>query len=183
MQMQSPLTTSRLRLRSLAELDATEAYLGWLNDPQVTRYTESRFLRFTLESLREYIRTDNASPNTMLLGIFLPEARHIGNIKLATIDHHHLTAEIGIMIGERDTWGEGYATEAIEAISRHAFESLNLEKLFAKCYAANHGSYRAFVRAGFVSEGRLRSQVFSAGERMDLLLVGLTRADWMARRQ
>ena len=183
MQLRSPITTGRLSLRSLTELDATECYLRWMNDPQVNRYMESRLSKQTHESIREFIRTSNDSSDILLLGIFVVDGRHIGNIKLGPIHDYHRFAAIGIMIGERDCWGKGYATEAIRAVSRYAFESLNLEKLFAGCYASNQGSYRAFRRAGFILEGRLRSHVSSADRRDDDLQVGLTRADWMAQRR
>lgn len=183
MQLQTPIATGRLLLRMLTGLDATEEYLRWMNDPQVNRYLESRLSRQTLESIRGFIRTSNDSPDILLLGIFVRDGRHIGNIKLGPIHDYHRFAAIGIMIGDRDSWGKGYATEAIAAISRYAFESLDLEKLYAGCYASNQGSYHAFRNAGFVLEGRLRSHVSSAGLRDDDLQVGLTRADWMAQRR
>jgi RimJ/RimL family protein N-acetyltransferase len=182
MQLRTPITTGRLVLRSLSELDATEDYLRWMKDPLVNRYLESRLAAQTLASIREFVHANNVSLDTLLLGIFLEGRRHIGNIKLGPIHSYHRSAAVGIMIGERDTWGKGYAAEAIGAISRYAFESLNLEKPFAGNYASNQRSYRAFLKAGFTLEGLLRSQVLGVGKRDDDMLVGLTRTDWMARR-
>ena len=183
MQLDAPLVTERLQLRSLADQDVSDEYLGWMNDPLVNRFLESRLTEQTLSSIGEFVRSNNASADTLLLGIFLAGKQHIGNIKLGPVSSHHQSAAIGIMIGRRDAWGKGYAAEAIVLLSRYAFERAGLMKLYAGCYAANTASFRAFQKAGFVLEGRFRSHVSSDGRRDDTLQVGLTRADWRAPQQ
>ena len=100
----------------------------------------------------------NGSDDNLLLGLF-PRAepqRHIGNIKLGPIDQRHKSAPIGIAIGARDCWGKGFASQAVAALSDHAFAVLGLERVEAGFYADNEASQRAFKRAGFVEEGRRR---------------------------
>jgi RimJ/RimL family protein N-acetyltransferase len=98
---------------------------------------------------------------------------HVGNVGLA-IDRRHESATIGLILGEAERWGRGHASEAISLISRYAFEELGLGKLTAGCYAENEGSRRAFEKAGFVVEGRRRSQrIAHDGRRTDELQLGL----------
>jgi RimJ/RimL family protein N-acetyltransferase len=176
----TPLRTERLVLRTLTVADATERYLGWMRDPNATRFLESRLVDHDLGSLRDYIASCNDSPVSMLLGICLMDGIHIGNIKLGPIDPYHQHAAIGLLIGERDQWGKGYATEAILALTAHAFHELGLEKLYAGCYASNVGSSRAFLKAGWVEEGRNQAHWRSDGGREDNVQLGITRADWSA---
>ncbi len=183
MRLDQPHQTPRLLLRSLAASDATAAYLSWLEDPEINRYLESRFVKHTLASLASFIEHCNAGDTDLLLGICLHDGRHIGNIKLGPINPQHRYASIGLLIGDRACWGKGYATEAITGISRVGFEHLGLEKLYAGCYAGNQGSARAFLNAGYLEEGRQKSMWESAGHREDNILLGLTRADWLTAQQ
>jgi [ribosomal protein S5]-alanine N-acetyltransferase len=146
-------------------------YPRWMNDKEVVRYLESRFARQTKPNIREFVRKTLANENAVFLAIMAKNHIHIGNIKLS-IDRIHKTAEIGIVIGERAYWGKGYATEAIKTVSRYAFGELGLHKLTAGVYSDNIGSLRAFLKAGFVEEGRLREQYISDGKRVDRIIVG-----------
>ena len=97
------------------------------------------------------------SKNNFLFGIFLKENNeHIGNIKIGNINSFHRFADLGIMIGKKELWGKGYATEAIKLATRFAFRKLNLHKLTAGMYAPNKGSHKAFLKCGYVDAGRLR---------------------------
>ncbi len=156
----------------LEPIHASEAYVGWLNDPLVNRFLESRFGAATLESTKEFIAQQLASPTALFLGIrSRTHGRHVGNIKLAPIDRRHGVAEIGILVGDRATWGQGLATEAIALLAEIARHELGLRKLTAGCYASNVGSARAFEKAGFVIEGSRRAHFLLDGQPEDLTLL------------
>lgn len=167
------LQGSRVYLRPVVPSDVNENYIQWMNDAEVTRYLESRFQRYSLEALREYVTEKQRDPNTCFLAIVLKEGnRHIGNIKLGPVDWHHRLGDIGIMIGGKDCWGKGYATEAICLLSEYALGELKLHKLTASCYDVNQGSARAFERAGFVVEGVRPRHCFCDGRYADLVMLG-----------
>ncbi|WP_223694636.1 GNAT family N-acetyltransferase [Leifsonia poae] len=174
------IITPRLTLACLTEDDATEAYRGWLADPEVSRYLESRFAEPTIESTRAFITAMRESSHSYLFGLFVRETGlHCGNIKLGPVDTRYATGTIGLMIGDKGSWGQGFASEAIGAITRWAFGSLRLEKLNAGAYASNIGSVRAFHKNGFLTEGVQRSQVvLDSGAREDVVLLGATRSDF-----
>lgn len=162
----------RMYLRDVQLTDASERYAGWMNDPDVTRYMETRSGTHTVESLREYIVAMGRKVDTLFLAIVIRDGdRHIGNIKLGPIDRTHLFADVALMIGDRSAWGKGYATEAIRAVSNHAFREMGVRKLTAGCYEANVGSLRAFEKAGYHLEGRRRSHYFCDGAFQDGLLM------------
>ena len=175
--MLTVIRSARVTLRELTEADVDERYVGWMNDPQVTRYLESRFVSHTEGSLKAYVRSMSADPDVLLLAIVRnDDGRHIGNVKLGPIDRHHLLANVGILVGERDCWGHGYATEAIGALTTYAFAELGLRKLCAGAYRQNKGSVEAFLKAGWHQEATRPGQFISDGEAVDEVLLGILRS-------
>ena len=167
------LVSNRIYLREVRPNDVNENYYRWMNDFEVTQYLASRFYPNSMESLLEYVKGFQGNKDNIFLAIVLKENhKHIGNIKMGPINWFHRLADIGIMIGEKDCWGKGYATEAISLLSNHAFKNLNLHKLTAGCYDQNQGSLKAFQKAGFEIEGIRRKHCFNNGEYVDDILLG-----------
>ncbi|HMR94752.1 MAG TPA: bifunctional GNAT family N-acetyltransferase/class I SAM-dependent methyltransferase [Microthrixaceae bacterium] len=164
--------TDRLILRDLTLDDVDDRYCSWLRDEEVTQFLEARFDDNSPESLQRYVRSQLADGSTVFAAIVEKPDLVIGTIKLGPIDPHHRRADIGIMLGERSAWGRRYATEAIEALSVFAFEQLGVIRLSAGAYSVNQGSIKAFTRAGFSVEGRLKGGAQVGAERVDLVLMG-----------
>jgi RimJ/RimL family protein N-acetyltransferase len=164
-------------LRPVRPEDATARYLGWLNDREVNRQTESRYEKTTLDDLRKYVGLAIRSPSNFFFAIVEKSSgKHIGNIKIdsaVTGMWDHLLGEVGLMIGDKSCWGKGYASEAIRLLKNFAFRNLKLHKLTAQCYSTNAGSARAFLKAGFKREGVRRSHVRYGGKYVDLALFGV----------
>ena len=154
------IESNRLLLRELNLNDVTDKYVSWLNDPKVTQYTESLFVSHTHKSIQKYIKEVNQDPYAVLLGIFFKKnMQHIGNIKISSTskDRIHKRASIGFIIGEKEEWGKGYATEAIKLITEYGFNNLNITKICAGCRESNIGSKKAMVKAGYKVEGFFNS--------------------------
>ncbi len=157
-------TSQRLRFRELRPEDASPAYIGWLNDPAINRYLETRFSPQDADSVRAFVTAQAANPDIFLLRIDQTESgTHIGNIKLGPINRNHSSAHISLLIGARDMHGKGYATEAIRAVTQWGFSEHGLMRIEAGCYADNLGSLRAFLKAGYTVEGFMRSAVNITG--------------------
>jgi len=178
MKLEIPIQTPRLILRSLEESDANARYVAWMNDPDVVRFLEARLSQHDAVSLRTFIETNNERLDSLLLGIFLEAGQHIGNIKLGPIDTYHQHAAVGILIGEREWWGHGIASESIVGLTTYAFDVMGLERLYAGCYAANEGSRRAFLRAGWFEEGRGKDHWRTDAGREDDLRLGISKRSW-----
>lgn len=172
------LQGQRIYLREVCVSDVNEDYYYWMNDPGITRYLESRFFPNDIESLKEYVNQRQKDRNSVFLAIVVKgEERHIGNIKLGPIDWIHKLGDVGVLIGDKGSWGKGYATEAIGLVVRLAFQGLNLHKLTAGHYADNKGSEKAFSKNGFVVEGLRRKHRFCEGSYVDTVVLGLLRED------
>lgn len=166
--------TDRIELFPLVPEDVGAAYVGWLNDPTVNRFLESRFEHHTLDSTRAFVQSCVGSGRSLLLGIRALEfgGRHVGNIKLGPIDTRHGLGEVGILIGDAAARGRGLACSAIASLADIARDELGLRKLTAGCYAGNVASMRTFGRAGFEIEGRRRDHFMRDGQPEDLVLMG-----------
>ena len=166
------LQGDRIYLRRLTEDDASEDYVRWMNDPEINQYLESRFYTHTIESTKEFIRSVT-NDNNYQFGIFdKGTGKHIGNIKIGSINNYHKYADIGFLIGEKSYWGKGIATEAIKLATGFAFNTLKLHKLWGGLYSPNIGSLRAFQKNGYEQEGVKKSQYLLNGVYYDDIMFG-----------
>ncbi len=141
----------RIYLRTLSEKSATKEYCGWLNNPEVNQYLETR--EATTAGLKKYIEKKNRNPNCLFLGIFFKEnQKHIGNIKLEPIDFKNRKATIGILIGEKDYWGRGIGAEATALLVDYGFKDLNLKEINLGVRAQNKAAIRVYEKVGFKVE-------------------------------
>lgn len=173
------LVGERVLLRPLTAEDVTERYVGWLNDPEVSRFLETRHQRQTLESVAAFVARVTASADSWLFAICrLDDEFHIGNIKLGPEKPHHGLADISLFIGEREVQGRGFGREAIALAARFAFDGLGLRKLSAGCYVENRSSLNAFNRVGFRQEGVRRKHYLLDGRPSDIIELGLCADEW-----
>jgi RimJ/RimL family protein N-acetyltransferase len=89
-------------------------------------------------------------------------------------DVHRHTAEVGYWLGE-EFWRRGIMTEAVTAFSDFCFANFPLRRVYAEPFANNPASVRVLEKAGFVFEGRLKSNVVKSGQLLDSLLYAKTR--------
>jgi len=151
------INSSRLSLWTLEESDVAPYYVGWRNNKDVNTFLESRFTVQTEKFVRSFGKQILNSHDSMPFGIFLhEEGAQISNIKLRTINNHHCTSELGLVIGESSAWGLGSASGVISRISQWAFLEIHLSKLTAGCYEQNIGSKRALEKLGLIQEAVLK---------------------------
>lgn len=168
------IKTVNLKLRPLTQDDVTESYVSWLNDIETNKYLETRHEKQTIKTCKEYVTHSNNSPNTHLFGVFLKDTKqHIGNAKLGFINTTHKTGQLSLFIGEKKFLNKGFATEVVRALTVYAFVDIGLKKVEASCYEENIGSLRAFLKAGYVVEGFMRSNVVCQDRRLGCFWLGI----------
>ncbi len=170
------ITGHKLYLRALGNSDINENYLRWINDAEVTQYMVTGTFPSNMEKLAEYYHRMTTSPNHVILAIIDKDSdRHIGNITLNDINWIDRTANLGIMIGDKDFWGKGYGTEATKLMTQYAFDRLNLHKLWLGVYASHKTAIRIYEKAGFEIEGNFKDELYRDGEYHDRVVMGITR--------
>lgn len=93
-----------------------------------------------------------------------------------TVQHDvaYRSAEIGYWLGE-EFWGQGIATEALIAVTEHAFSEYALCRLYAHVFEWNPASARVLEKAGYTYEGRLKKSVTKNGQTIDQLMYAAIR--------
>jgi [ribosomal protein S5]-alanine N-acetyltransferase len=176
--MIKPLQSEELILKEFSCADITMDYINWLNDKEINKYLESRFIYQDLNTVKDFVSNCEKNDLIYLFGVFTKNnMKHIGNIKVGPINKRHNIADIGILIGDKKFWGKGIATQAITVLIDFGFNQLNLEKITAGCYEKNTASKKAFEKAGFKVEGFFRNHVNASDVRQGVWKLGCLRTD------
>jgi RimJ/RimL family protein N-acetyltransferase len=148
--------------------DIDAAYVAWLNDPLITRFSNQRFRSHTAQSSTAYFRSFEGSDNLFLSVRRAGTDEAIGTMT-AYIARPHATADIGILIGERAAWGRGIGQEAWELLSNWLLAEGGIRKLTAGAVACNVGMVRVMERSGMHREAVRRAQEIVEGHAQDVV--------------
>ncbi len=107
-----------------------------------------------------------------------PAWKMIGNIGFFNLDYKNRCAELGIMIGDKSCWNQGYGTEAVRLLVQHGFRTLNLNRIYLRVLENNPRAIRAYEKAGFTHEGRQRQAEFMDGQFVDLLVMSILKSEF-----
>jgi len=170
----------RIRLRSVEKKDL-DFFKVWVNDPEVTAGL-SLYLPLSSWEEEEWFAGLAKRPQAerpLAVEMHDGDKWHlIGNSGFYQIDNVAHAAEVGIMLGEKSIWNQGYGTEAMRLLLKHGFETLNLNRIFLRVYAENKRAIRAYEKAGFVHEGRMREALFKHGKYQDVIFMSVLRKEW-----
>lgn len=89
----------------------------------------------------------------------------------------HRGAEIGYCFN-RQFWGQGYATETLNALLQFGFEELKLHRIIATCDPRNIGSERVMQKNGLRKEAHFIQELWQKGEWRDSLLYAILESEW-----
>ena len=160
-----------INLKTLFMDEISEVYVSWLNDYEVTKFTEQKHCQSTLETVKDYVNQLYFSENDLLFGIYYDEL-HIGNMRLGPINFEHLNAEVGYLIGEKNFWAKGITSKCLKTLVHFAIEDLGLKKINSGYYENNYGSAKVLKKCGFVIEGVKQSNLIFEKERINTIVVG-----------
>lgn len=101
-----------------------------------------------------------SDPNKIQLAIDTAEGTHIGNCVCYNIDRVRGEGEVGIMIGDRAYWGQGYGSDALSLFLQYLFNELALERVFLHTLDWNLRAQGCFERCGFTPTGHVARRGF-----------------------
>lgn len=163
-----PLQGDRLSIRLLTESDLSDHYLSWLNDPETVKYSNQRFINHSIDSVRHYFNSFAGSANAFLAIEEQASGQLVGTMT-AYIQPHHGTADVGILLGEKRLWGQGYGGEAWNLVIQWLLDTCAVRKVTAGTLACNHGMIRVMERAGMQHEATRRNQELVNNEPQDIV--------------
>jgi RimJ/RimL family protein N-acetyltransferase len=101
----------------------------------------------------------------------------IGWVQITNLNMAARCAELGIRIGDTAERGQGLGSDALRLAIDFCWTHLNLRRLALVALHTNGPAIRLYQRLGFHQEGRLRQASFVAGEFVDIVVLGLLRAE------
>jgi RimJ/RimL family protein N-acetyltransferase len=180
------LKTKRLLLHSFSKelLDIllnkhNSGYFDWMGDEEVNKYNSHGLFPQSKKELDNYFdRCEN--DKTLLCFAMIDEKtnNHIGMVSLQRIDFINRSAEFAIVIGDKDYWGQGYATEAIQKLFEHGFLKLGLNRIWSGTSVLNLGMIKSFQKLGMKQEGIYRQGQFLDGKFHDVAAYAILRSEW-----
>ena len=138
-------------LRPFKAGDISAAYLDWLADEEVVRFSNQRFHKHTRESTLAYVNSFVGSDN-LFLGILLAEDQRLVGTITAYRSVPHQTADMGIMVGDRSCWGKGIGLDAWSTLMHYLLYKCELRKVTGGTLRCNVGMVRIMERSGMQLE-------------------------------
>lgn len=173
-------SSDRIRFR-FPERDDLFHFKKWYNDADVREHlnhslpmsmaNEEKWFEMMLN---RPMREQNFLIETKVDGKWTP----IGTCALNMFNDIVKSAELGIIIGEKQFWNQGFGTEAMQLLIWHGFANLNLNRIQLSVSAPNKGAIKCYENVGMTYEGRLRQAYFKNGDYVDYLLFSILRNEW-----
>lgn len=153
--------------------DAREDY-AWQTDPELAQLDAALALKMTYQQyLSEYtFELCYPSSNRFEFAIETLSGEHIGNCVYYNVNYTEGKAELGIMIGNRRYWNNGFGVEAIDSLLDHIFKRTRLERIYLTTLTWNIRAQKCFKKCGFNLCGEIER------DGSTFLLMVISRLEW-----
>jgi RimJ/RimL family protein N-acetyltransferase len=169
------IDTARLKLRAFLEADIPEM-LPLIGAREIAATTLRIAHPYTEQNARDFLAKTHDEDKIWLAITRGADGAILGSVGLM-LELDHQRAELGYWIGV-PYWGNGYATEAAEAILQYGFEVLELHRILAICMSHNSASGKILRKLGMHHEGCQRDHQRKWGKFVDVDCYGILRSEW-----
>lgn len=162
-------------------IDNAEQLAAWFNDLDVSYWSNFHVRLANADQQRARLQKGKES-GIVIFGIYTHESDQF--IGVCTLEPPHWRtrkSEMGITIGDKAYWGNGYGSDATRVLLRYAFLELNLNRVYLGVFSYNTRAIRAYEKIGFVHEGSRREIVFRDGHYYDMFMMAMLRHEWDTR--
>ena len=171
----SELYGGRIILRDKRSDDAENDY-RWRSDPELARLDAAIPLTMSFERYLKLFEDQMKypTPGSHHYSIDTLDDRFIGNCMYYDMDTVNLEAELGIVIGDRDYWSDGYGYDAVTTLLDHMFNARKLKRVYLHTLEWNGRAQKSFSKCGFNAVRPVRRMAH------DFILMDVLRDDWFA---
>lgn len=135
-------------LRDLLVIDVGKDYLSWFDDSLAKQFIYSAQYINRVDDLKKYVKQKHNDDDTILLGIFNEDEKHIGNIKYDDFHRYNNAAVMGILIGDPQYRGQGLAGRVIKASSHYLYRN-GIKVVYLGIESDNQPALSAYQKIGF----------------------------------
>jgi RimJ/RimL family protein N-acetyltransferase len=172
-----------VRLATESPEEYAKAFTRWGRDTEYHRLADSDPAHLWSEKKhKEWMEKDSERDSTEFVRFSirtLAEDKFIGEVTL-WFNWQNGDAWVGIVIGERDYWGQGYGTDAMRLIVQYGFLETNLRRVSLALHSYNARALKSYEKVGFQLEGTVRGETFREGRHTDTYVMGILREEWLA---
>jgi RimJ/RimL family protein N-acetyltransferase len=166
-------------LRTLRLSDLDGPYMSWFEDQDVCRYNSHGKFFKNERYFQDYVSALNTETQ-VTWAIVHKDDGHVGNISLQGISFINRHADFTILIGNKAHWGSGVGYRAALKLFEHAFEKLNLERIWCATPEPNAAMRKLALKLGMTEEGRRRAHLYVEGKWVDMIEFGILRPEFEA---
>lgn len=171
----------KVHLRALTESDSA-AYKSWINDRKLVQYNAT-YTPISDINHNEWFSSVTRNADIAIFSIIEATANSlIGSCSLRHIDHLHKNAELQIRIGKATKRGAGLGTEAVFLLLTHAFNDLNLNRVYLNVFSDNQRAIHAYKKSGMTIEGELRQACFINGAYQNVIVMSILRDEFITKK-
>lgn len=169
------LQGARIVLRDKKFEDAEHDY-RWRSDPELARLDAAIPLTMSFERYLKLFEDQMKypTPGSHHYSIETLDGLFIGNCMYYDMDTVNREAELGIVIGDRDYWSDGYGYDAVTTLLDHMFNARNLKRVYLHTLEWNGRAQKSFSKSGFNPVKPVRRMAH------DFLLMDVLREDWFS---
>ena len=147
-------------------LEDAEKYTEWVNDLEITINLDIASDIITVEKEKEILEEISKEGYNFAI-VELDNDKLLGNCGLIDVNMKHRKAELGIFIGNKDYWNQGYGEEAIKLLLDYGFNLLNLHNIYLRVHSFNKRALNCYKNCGFKEIGRRREAYIVGNEKYD----------------
>lgn len=167
--MKHMIEGKRIILRPIT-IDDVDLCTKWTQDIDVVKHVIQETK--TYEEELEWLKGLEDTPTEHVFVIIVEETdTPIGTCAVHEVSKDELTADqegmsVGIMIGEKDFWGKGYGSEAIDLVTEYAHTKLGAQRVWLTVDTVHDRAIRAYEKVGFTicKQQKNAERIFSNGE-------------------
>lgn len=148
-----PLVGENIRLCVFTSDHISNDYVAWLNDPEVVKFSNQRFKQHDLTSCRHFFESFEDTENLFLAIHMNSSDKFIGTMT-AYRSIPHGVVDMGIMVGDRSSWGKGVGQEAWGLLMSFLLETCETRKVTGGALSCNQAMVRIMERSQMLADGR-----------------------------
>jgi len=161
------------------ELEDLELLNKWGNDPEIQYWLGGWHFPTNKIDIQKWHSNLSTSSTNQRFSIYTDDLGLIGTANLVDIDWKNKNAFHGMLLGDKEIRGKGFAVDTVMAIMKYAFEELGLNRLDGSIIEYNEASIKMYIgKCGWREEGRQRNWYFRKNRYWDKIIVGITKEDF-----
>jgi RimJ/RimL family protein N-acetyltransferase len=175
------LCGNRVYLRPVEKDDLRQLYI-WNNDPELRGLTGEVFPT-SHASLEEFQAKGQSDVSRVWFGIVLQENDQlIGEAGLLRMFPAWRTADLSIIIGDKEAWNKGYGSDGMELLLDYAFGYLNYHRIAIGVVGSNTRALRFYEKVGFKREGLQRDGYYYNHKYEDFVMMSILEDEYREKK-